>query len=131
MITSIQRLGFLTFWLLVSFLVHTSSHAQSVTDGATPLGLSPGAPAGSYASGDFDALNLYNGDLGVRLPLLGIAGRGRTNLSAQTSADLQGKYGKSLEVYSVSQSIWMTPEYSPDGQVCRMRLYPKRLKRKR
>jgi len=46
---------------------------------------------------------------------------------AQTAADIQSKYGKSVEVYSVSEHIWMTPEYASDGQVCRMRLYPKRI----
>ncbi|HET6854022.1 MAG TPA: hypothetical protein VFH46_17085, partial [Pyrinomonadaceae bacterium] len=46
---------------------------------------------------------------------------------AQTAADIQTKYGKSVDVYSVSEHIWMTPEYSSDGQVCRMRLYPKRI----
>jgi hypothetical protein len=55
-----------------------TAHAQSVTDGATPLGLSPGMPAGSYALSDFDAVNLYNGNLGFRLPLLSVAGRGST-----------------------------------------------------
>lgn len=30
-------------------------------------------------------------------------------------------------MYSVSDHIWMTPEYATDGQVCRMRLYPKRI----
>lgn len=45
----------------------------------------------------------------------------------QTAADIEAKYGKSLQVHSVSEHIWMTPEYAPDGQVCRMRLYPKRI----
>jgi RHS repeat-associated protein len=61
--------------LLVLFL-STSTKAQSVTDGSTPLGLTPGMPAGSYALSDFDSVNLYNGNLGFRLPLLGIGGRG-------------------------------------------------------
>ena len=46
---------------------------------------------------------------------------------AQTAADIRAKYGKSVDVYSVSEHIWMTPEYAADGQVCRMRLYPKRI----
>lgn len=46
---------------------------------------------------------------------------------AQTADDMRAKYGKSVEVYSVSEQIWMTPEYANDGQVCRMRLYPKRI----
>ena len=43
---------------------------------------------------------------------------------AQTVSEVERKYGK--PVYSVSEHIWMTPDYSPDGQVCRMQLYPKR-----
>ena len=46
---------------------------------------------------------------------------------AQTGDDFQIKYGKSADVYSVSEHIWMTPEYTVDGQVCRMRLYSKRI----
>lgn len=61
--------------LLVLFL-STATKAQSPTDGSTPLGLTPGMPAGSYALSDFDSVNLYNGNLGFRLPLLGIGGRG-------------------------------------------------------
>jgi len=45
----------------------------------------------------------------------------------QTAADIQTKYGKAIDVYSVSEHIWMTPEYTSDRQVCRMRLYPKRI----
>lgn len=45
----------------------------------------------------------------------------------QTVFEVERKYGQSASVYSVSEHIWMTPDYSDDGQVCRMRLYPKRL----
>jgi len=48
-------------------------------------------------------------------------------IRAQTATDIQAKYGKPVAVYSVSENIWMTPEYAPDGQVCRIRLYPKRI----
>ncbi|HEV8431327.1 MAG TPA: RHS repeat-associated core domain-containing protein [Pyrinomonadaceae bacterium] len=46
------------------------------TDGATPLGLQAGSPAGSYSLSGFDNVNLYNGSLSFALPLLGIGGRG-------------------------------------------------------
>jgi len=46
---------------------------------------------------------------------------------AQTSSEVDGKYGKPVPVYTVSEHIWMTPDYAADGQVCRMRLYPRRL----
>lgn len=44
---------------------------------------------------------------------------------AQTRSEVERKYGK--PVYSVSANLWMTPDYSADGQVCRMQLYPKRV----
>ena len=46
---------------------------------------------------------------------------------AQTVSNVERRYGKSVSVYSVSEHIWMTPDYSANGQVCRMRLYPRRL----
>jgi hypothetical protein len=46
--------------------------------------------------------------------------------SAQTAAELEAKFGKPAEVYSVSEHVWMTPEFTADGQVCRVRLFPKR-----
>ena len=48
----------------------------SPTDGSTPLALTPGAPAGSFPLSGFDTVNLYNGNLSFRLPLLTIGGRG-------------------------------------------------------
>src|SRR5882672_10056767 len=53
-----------------------SAQTQTIADGSTPLGLSPGAPAGSYALSDLDTVNIYNGTLSFRLPLVKIGGRG-------------------------------------------------------
>ena len=50
--------------------------------------------------------------------------------SAQTARDFEKAYGKSLEVYAVSDSIWMTPGYAADGRVCLMRLYPRHIDQK-
>jgi len=67
--------------LLASFLLLSAAATvlaqQQATDGATPLGLSPGAPAGSYALSDFEDVNLFNGSLNFSLPLVKIAGRGQ------------------------------------------------------
>jgi len=46
---------------------------------------------------------------------------------SQTIADIEKNYGKRQDVYSVSAHIWMTPEYAVDGQICRVRLYAKRV----
>ncbi len=44
-------------------LLALAAHAQtSATDGSTPLGLLPGAPAGSYALSGFESINPYNGE---------------------------------------------------------------------
>ena len=44
----------------------------------------------------------------------------------QTVGDIENKYGRREDVYSVSKHIWMTPAYSVNGQVCRMSFYAKR-----
>ncbi len=64
-------------FLITLFLsLATSAGAQRITDGATPLALSPGSPAGSYSLSGFDNVNLFNGNLSFRLPLLSVGGRG-------------------------------------------------------
>jgi hypothetical protein len=45
----------------------------------------------------------------------------------QTAADLNAKYGEPVRAYIVGEHIWMTPDYTTDGQVCQMRLYPMRV----
>jgi hypothetical protein len=58
------------------FLDHANGQSFYPTDGTTPMGLQPGSPAGSYALSGFDNVNLYNGALDFRLPLLSVGGRG-------------------------------------------------------
>jgi YD repeat-containing protein len=65
-----------TFVTLLLLLISISALAQGSTDGATPSGLSPGSPVGSYPLSEFDVVNLYNGTLNFRLPLYQVAGRG-------------------------------------------------------
>jgi len=64
--------GVITLLLLLA----AAASAQSDTAGSTPLGLAPGAPAGSYSLSSFDNVNLFNGNLNFHLPLLGVSGRG-------------------------------------------------------
>ncbi len=47
------------------------------------------------------------------------------SVHAQDSREIQQKYGRRENVYSVSEKLWMTPSYDKDGQVCSMRLFPK------
>ena len=47
--------------------------------------------------------------------------------SGQKESDIEKEYGPPTQAYSLSEHIWMTPEYGIDGQICRARLYPKRI----
>lgn len=49
--------------------------------------------------------------------------------TSQTVSEIEEKHGKATLAYSVTEHIWMTPDFSADGQLCRMRFYPKRLDR--
>jgi hypothetical protein len=52
---------------------------------------------------------------------------GFSNSAGQTKKDIEMKYGRQDNVYSMSEHILMTPVYDTHGQVCSMRLYPKRI----
>lgn len=75
-IISFRRLCIGILACVFTLLLHNTAGAQKITDGSTPLGVSPGAPTGSYSLSDFDSVNLYNGSLNFRLPLVKISGRG-------------------------------------------------------
>lgn len=45
----------------------------------------------------------------------------------QSASDFEMRYGKPIKVYTVSEHIWMAPEFAADGQVCRIQLYPRRI----
>ena len=53
-----------------------------------------------------------------------------SSASGQKASDIEKEYGIPTQVYSLSEHIWMTPEYGIDGQICRARLYPKRISSK-
>ena len=50
-----------------------------------------------------------------------------SSVYAQTLSEIEGKYGKPIRSYSVSENVWMTPEFTADGQLCMARLYPKKI----
>ncbi|HWF90602.1 MAG TPA: hypothetical protein VN659_17275, partial [Pyrinomonadaceae bacterium] len=80
--SSTHRLRFTTIIVSAVLLLLTlSTHSvgqttQSTTDKMTPSGIQPGAPAGSYPLSGMESINLYNGNLDFRLPLLSLDGRG-------------------------------------------------------
>lgn len=45
----------------------------------------------------------------------------------QKVSDIEKEYGAPTQAYSLSEHIWMTPEFGADGEICRARLYPKRI----
>lgn len=69
-------------------LTAVSAMAQaSATDGSTPSGLAPGAPAGSYSLSGFENVNLFNGNLNFNMPLLKIGGRGGAQIPVTLKID--------------------------------------------
>ena len=56
-----RMLSLVCFVLLASTSIN--SQTTTPTDTTTPLALSPGSPAGSYAVSDFENVNPYNGNL--------------------------------------------------------------------
>src|SRR5436305_1066838 len=69
-----------TVALMVMLSITASAQFEkNATDGTTPLGIAPGAPAGSYPLSGFDTVNYYNGNLDFHLPLLKIGGRGEVS----------------------------------------------------
>jgi len=110
--------------LLLSLLVSiVNAQSTSLTDGSTPFGTAPGAPAGSYALSGFDNINFYNGNLNFRLPLLQMGGRGAAQYIMMlpieqrwrvvTNAADNGQY---IEYISYPEANWwngLEPGYGP------------------
>jgi YD repeat-containing protein len=94
--------------------VGARSQTSSATDGSTPLGLSPGAPAGSYTLSRFDNINPYNGNLNFRLPLRGIDGRGGAHAASMLAIDAKGWRVMHRPVADGETLDWPTPNsWSP------------------
>ena len=107
-----------------------AGQTTSATDGSTPLGLQPGAPAGSYALSGFDNVNLYNGNLSFQLSLLNVSGRGGAQMPVMLP--IAGKWriadvaipqsnGSVTHRYLPLQSWWENNErkYSPGSMAGR------------
>ncbi len=68
----------LPFVLFISLTVN--SDAQTTTDGNTPRGIAPGAPAGSYPLSGFEQVDLYSGRVNFSLPVVALQGRGQAGI---------------------------------------------------
>src|ERR671927_1535293 len=71
------------------FLLAAAAAAQTsnTTEGTTPPGIAPGAPAGSYGLSGFENVNLYSGNLNFHLPLVRAGGRGGAQTASYLSID--------------------------------------------
>jgi hypothetical protein len=81
LISGFSRLRFVFAALLLAPAILNSGAAQESLKGATPSGLTPGAPAGSYSLSGFETINPYNGGLNFNLPLVSVGGRGSAGAS--------------------------------------------------
>lgn len=50
-----------------------------------------------------------------------------SSVQAQTLSEIEKKFGAPVKSYSVNENIWMSPEFTDDGQLCMARLYPKKI----
>ena len=66
--------------ILLSFSLLTQS-VEGAGSASTLPGQAPGTPVGSFQISGLDTVNLFNGHLNFRLPLLEIGGRGETGFS--------------------------------------------------
>src|SRR5882672_8039058 len=116
---------------LIAFAHIASAQTTSATDGNTPLGLSPGAAAGSYPLSALDQIGLFNGDLSFKLPIMHIVGRGAAGYTMMLQPGQQslkwrvyhqisqtcGQYGCTVTGHSYypTQNWWapVQPGYSP------------------
>src|SRR5437764_321695 len=98
-----------TLWLLL-LTGFTAAQVVKTTAGSTASGFAPGSPDGSYALSGFDNINLYNGNLNFRLPLLQVGGRGATGYTAMLASSTKG-----WAVRQTYDRIYEQQRYSPTG----------------
>ena len=109
---------------LMTFSAIKGSVAQSILDGGTPVGVAPGAPAGSYALSDFESVNLFSGSLNFRLSLLNITGRGSSRAEIMLPIESRwtnlyffrhpdGSNYNPLPMYNLDMVTGLRPGYAP------------------
>jgi RHS repeat-associated protein len=73
--------------LAIGVIADAQSYSASSTDGSTPAGLQPGAPAGSYPLSGFENVELFGGGLNFHLPLVHVGGRGMAGYTMMFELD--------------------------------------------
>jgi RHS repeat-associated protein len=109
--TSLNSFATLTLILLFASAARAQTTTTSNTDGRTPSGMQGGSPSGSYALGGFDNVNLYNGNLDFRLPLMKVGGRGSAQMAITLALNLKSWHVK--HVHKVWPDGSETDSYSP------------------
>ncbi|MBA2704351.1 MAG: hypothetical protein H0U60_10915 [Blastocatellia bacterium] len=115
---TVLRLICLAF-LLVLVVHSATAQTTSNVDGSTPSGLTRGAPAGSYSLSGFEDINLFNGNVDAKLPLLSIGGRGTPGTTLMLPFNLKRWHVENYEsaYYSshIPQPAWLGMEvgYGP------------------
>jgi RHS repeat-associated protein len=90
MFASLARLAPLAVLLCLMLAGNGVAQTTGTTDKMTPAGLAPGSPAGSYALSGFDNINLFNGNLNFRLPMVAVGGRGSAGYTITLSLNSKG-----------------------------------------
>ena len=106
---------FIVAILLLTGLIVAQAQITKSTDGVTPKGIEPGAPAGSYPITEWENVNLFNGQVSFTLPIVQ-KGRGESGVSLPIRINRQPwvvkhqRYdiGNSslLDVYNAEGSWW-------------------------
>src|SRR6266436_6622505 len=117
-VTGLTRLLIATS-LSLCFSLSTATAQTSSTDGTTPLVLTAGAPAGSYALSGFDNINVFNGNLNFHLPMAHVGGRGDAQytmvLPIETHWRVLDRSNDYQEIWLPTDSTWYgdKPGYGP------------------
>ena len=93
-----------------------TASAQNALDARTPPGQSPGDPAGAYSLSGFDNVNLFNGHLNFRLPLLSVSGRGSVSYVSALPIEQRWTVDHDSFGYDFPNYNWWTglrPGYGP------------------
>lgn len=98
--------------LLLAVVATAQTTSTTGSDRITPIGLQAGAAAGSYSLSDFENINLYNGNLSFRLPLLHLGGRGT---AGHTILQALNTKQWSVKLIQTPTTTTYTPFRSPFG----------------
>ncbi len=96
-----KHIWFAFFVLFLLFgRLPTCGQTNSNTDGKTPVGLAPGAPAGSYGLSNLEQINLFSGRLSMNLPILSLQGRGKAGMTVAVNPIKTGWRVKHFTTYN-------------------------------